>query len=447
VPIDVVCASCQKGFRAPDQAAGRKIKCPACAGIIEIAPAGKRAEPSSKPKGARGAGRPAKVAPRASDTASQSSGAVPVGEPVPAQPQAPRTRSSLPQGQAVQANRANVQWHVQTEEGDQYGPISRTELDQWVSEGRLTGACQVLQAGWEQWRWAGEIYPQLVEGSHVGGQTAASDDPFAAIGGGGDSSVTNYYASPQSASTSGGNVSGEVRTDTAWYTVRTGLSIASVSLIIGIASFFAVSIGLFYMMNATTSIGGPSGGQDTAYLMMVMMLWGMIGVYTSSISLMTGWCVCLQAPRRSNATTSIQGAIGAIGVAILLAFLATLIPLGMMGGRMRGGESMGKMLEILPWLIQLVVIGSFAFYGFFLGAVGRFFHHQTLPQLAVFYAIFQGANATWSTISWFVLETDSKTMAITKTVIFVLVGLIGYAWLIYMTSTARDEVRRHLARG
>lgn len=36
MPIKVTCASCNKSFKAPDNAAGKKTKCPQCGGIIEI---------------------------------------------------------------------------------------------------------------------------------------------------------------------------------------------------------------------------------------------------------------------------------------------------------------------------------------------------------------------------------------------------------------------------
>jgi predicted RNA-binding Zn-ribbon protein involved in translation (DUF1610 family) len=48
VPIQVTCASCQSQFNAPDNAAGKRTKCPKCGGIIDIqAPAPK---PAPAPK-------------------------------------------------------------------------------------------------------------------------------------------------------------------------------------------------------------------------------------------------------------------------------------------------------------------------------------------------------------------------------------------------------------
>ncbi|MGD9632027.1 MAG: hypothetical protein AB7G28_15275 [Pirellulales bacterium] len=36
MPIQVTCPSCSSSFKAPDSAAGKKAKCPKCAGTIEI---------------------------------------------------------------------------------------------------------------------------------------------------------------------------------------------------------------------------------------------------------------------------------------------------------------------------------------------------------------------------------------------------------------------------
>lgn len=46
-------------------------------------------------------------------------------------------------------------------DGQRYGPITRDELDQWATEQRVNGECQVWQVGWPQWRLASEIYPGL----------------------------------------------------------------------------------------------------------------------------------------------------------------------------------------------------------------------------------------------------------------------------------------------
>lgn len=433
MPITVKCPSCQKAFRAPDAAAGRTVKCPACTKPLTVTAAESSGEVSST------TGRQTSAVRVASSSGLKKAVAPATGSESPASaPKAPRTRPSTTASSPgpVKAVAVADHWYVQSESGEQYGPISRRELDTWVAESRVTSASQVLQNGWDQWKWAGELYPELSEG----GVTAAEDNPFAALAAT-DSSV-NQFAAPQHTSTPSATA-GDGKA-IAWHTVRTGLSIAYNALVVGGIGFSAISLGLMYIILVAS--GGPSGGGGSAYFMIVMMIWGIVAVFASSVSLLTGWCVCLQVPRRSQATTPIQGAIGAIGIAILLAVVATLIPLGMMGATdLESMRTVRQMMEFLPWLIQMVVIAAFAMYGFFLGTVGRYFNHRTLPQMAMFYAIFQGANALWATLSKFVLPTSS-TMAKVEVFIFVATGLVGYGWLIYLTGLVRQVVRRHLAR-
>jgi len=85
---------------------------------------------------------------------------------------------------------------MKTPEGQQFGPISRSELDGWVAEGRVTSDSQILQEGGAQWQWAKDIYPVLAKGATApaSAPVAAGANPFADIG---DQPATNPYASPR----------------------------------------------------------------------------------------------------------------------------------------------------------------------------------------------------------------------------------------------------------
>ena len=52
-------------------------------------------------------------------------------------------------------------WYLKTEEGEDFGPINRREMETWLAEGRLTSECQLLRQGSEQWQWATDVFPQL----------------------------------------------------------------------------------------------------------------------------------------------------------------------------------------------------------------------------------------------------------------------------------------------
>jgi hypothetical protein len=123
MPIALNCTGCGRPLRLPDSLAGKQAKCPQC-----------------------------------------------------------RTVFAVPGGRPTAASTARSErWHVHTAEGETFGPVTRHELDQWVSEGRLTADCQVLQEGDQEWRWASEVYPDLgsqrSEESTFAIETRRSDRP------------------------------------------------------------------------------------------------------------------------------------------------------------------------------------------------------------------------------------------------------------------------------
>lgn len=52
-------------------------------------------------------------------------------------------------------------WLVRTAKPREYGPVSRTVLDDWVRQGRIDGATRLLKTGWKKWRRAKRVYPSL----------------------------------------------------------------------------------------------------------------------------------------------------------------------------------------------------------------------------------------------------------------------------------------------
>jgi hypothetical protein len=131
MPIEVVCPSCARQFRVPDKVAGKKIKCPKCAGVLPV-PGGPDSGTGSTDAGGNSPGS---------------------GSGVAASPSA---------------------WYLKTPDGNQYGPVPRAELDQWFGEGRVTAQCQLLKQGASQWQWASDIYPQLNNAAATTSQTVAS---------------------------------------------------------------------------------------------------------------------------------------------------------------------------------------------------------------------------------------------------------------------------------
>ncbi|MBC7855772.1 MAG: DUF4339 domain-containing protein [Pirellulaceae bacterium] len=160
MPLQVACPSCNAKLRAPDTAAGKKTKCPKCQAVIAV---------------------PADA------------------------PQAPAVSPG--------AAKKSENWHMQTTDGSQFGPVPRAELDAWFKEGRISADCQLLKEGADQWQWASEIYPSLEQPApetppskqaagfdFLGPPTPASNDPLglgnAALGTPLPSSALSNYQAP-----------------------------------------------------------------------------------------------------------------------------------------------------------------------------------------------------------------------------------------------------------
>lgn len=217
MPIQVECQACGQKLRVADSHAGKKAKCPKCQQIIQI-PA------------AEGAG-------------------------------------------------TQDQWHIQTSDGQQYGPISRAELENWVAEGRVDQECQLLQEGWEQWQWADQIFPELAQGDSEGGDGGdvspfgIAPDPGPAAGG------SNPFASPQSSAPSSAPSSGEAYTPGM---LRAFSDTRPWVMLISILSFIGGGIGALVILLALAflfSMGAP--------MSMVMMVF--LNLLGPGISLWVGW--------------------------------------------------------------------------------------------------------------------------------------------------------------
>lgn len=187
MPLDVKCDGCGRRFRAPDKLAGKRVKCPQCQAVILVGGQGED-QPAPKPQ--------ARAGPKAPATQPKKK-KMPVAKPV---------DEDEPAGEVKPpAAKDTPEWHVQIGDGEEYGPVTKAELDEWVAEGRLDGNCQLLKDGWDQWKWADDVYPQLAEGDAPQDPPAAAEpvNPFAAIGQGAPAGEVNPFVSPQEAAAPG----------------------------------------------------------------------------------------------------------------------------------------------------------------------------------------------------------------------------------------------------
>lgn len=76
-------------------------------------------------------------------------------------------------------------WRLRTPDGQEFGPITKRELDAWVAAGRVDASSEVLCHGWSQWRFASKVFPMLAA-------METPKKPAAAYSGGGNSPGSRF---------------------------------------------------------------------------------------------------------------------------------------------------------------------------------------------------------------------------------------------------------------
>ncbi len=136
MPTRVSCPGCGRAFQAADRLAGRRVKCPDCGTPIDV-PAPPRAQT------AHVSGQP-------------SGGAAPAGGP---------------------AAREDEEWYAETVDGREHGPVTKAEVERLVAAGRMNLFCRVRHEAWSDWKWAGDLFPEL---SQTGGSASTGGEGDAA---------------------------------------------------------------------------------------------------------------------------------------------------------------------------------------------------------------------------------------------------------------------------
>ncbi|MGM0486428.1 MAG: NINE protein [Planctomycetota bacterium] len=103
--LEMTCPHCSQQLRVSGAATGKQVRCPQCHGIARVPTGGN----------------------------------------------APPPEATL--------------WHVRTENGKTYGPVSYAELQQWRYEGRIHSHCQIAPENEAHWVWAPEMFPELAPGN------------------------------------------------------------------------------------------------------------------------------------------------------------------------------------------------------------------------------------------------------------------------------------------
>lgn len=160
MPIEISCTGCNRKLRVADKAAGRKVRCPQCETVLAVPGA--------------------KTPPASGDAPTRS-------------PQSTTSRpSAAPSRPAQPVQQPAEQWYVQLADEQQFGPISKGEMNAWARDGRISADSQLLREGDEQWQWATDVYPQLAAPQPSQGIAV----PVGSFQYGGSQDASNPYASP-----------------------------------------------------------------------------------------------------------------------------------------------------------------------------------------------------------------------------------------------------------
>lgn len=185
MPIESICQSCSKRLRVADEHAGKLARCPHCNSIYTVPTPSGGTLPSAT-------------------SADPMRPLTPLSTPAPQDlPGAAPAPGSLFGGGASPSS----MWRMKTPSGLVYGPVSKTELDRWMAEGRITAECQLMADGGTLWFPAEQIYPQLTPkvpamytgmaqpqpGANPFGEQAMATNPYAASPGG---YYRQHYAEP-----------------------------------------------------------------------------------------------------------------------------------------------------------------------------------------------------------------------------------------------------------
>ena len=426
MPVITQCPKCGKKLRAPDDRLGKQAKCPQCKNPFTIQAA------AGMSPGADGGSAQPRPTPRPQLAAQ------PIAHPRP-QPTAQPITQPRPQPTAQPTVTAQGNWFVQMADGTEYGPVSKHDLDAWVTEDRLDRDSQVLQEGWAQWKWAEDVYPQLAGGdanpfAGIGGepQGAASANPFASIGG----VDTNPYASSQNITATSEQRRSVTGDDAKLVRVDTGLQIAFYGLIASGIGFLFFYIGLFGSFQSVVSAFGRGFNPTDIKAVMILLIWGLSAMLGGLAAFFAGTCVCIVVPRSLKINTQITAAICALGGSIVLSHSTILLAAAEVDSLMS--------YKMVFWLFVIAAKAGFVLFAFFLAGFGRDFPQLQLNIFAIGYGALEGVAALWSTLVIFgAVSPDSLNPKLILAINMVF-GLASYGYLVFLVFSARTSIRKLL---
>lgn len=164
--IDTECSGCGRQLRVADEHAGKQARCPACKSVYVVPD-----RPATAASGMDGldphptrqqdASHLHPVSDRWADGPSPDRVAPPgIADPVASAIPTSSIWDEADSAGSPAAAEALERWYLRIPEGEVFGPVGRSELDDWVREGRVSCDCE-LRVGDGGWLRADFAYPEL----------------------------------------------------------------------------------------------------------------------------------------------------------------------------------------------------------------------------------------------------------------------------------------------
>jgi DNA-directed RNA polymerase subunit RPC12/RpoP len=140
--IEVQCEKCGQSLRAGPAMLGKKARCPKCGAAVLIKAADDGTTDDSAADAAKATGKKSAGKAKKKEAADPAAG-----------------------------------WFVRADDGE-FGPVEKSELDEWADEGRLDAECEVRSESWpaDKWKSAVSVYPQLAGGGNTATSPEESSD-------------------------------------------------------------------------------------------------------------------------------------------------------------------------------------------------------------------------------------------------------------------------------
>ena len=333
----VQCSQCSKTLKVPDTAAGKRVRCPACSGVVEVPLVA-----SAQSPGNAGSASQSAVAGGRGDAAK--------GEGIksPSPKDVPTSSSVIRRARAISSESRGSEDSSTVSTGGAEASVTKPAAKEASSRGRggrsdggrespssdRGGSVRSSSSGKPRKRARPAEQDEDVE-DYDSGYGSYEDD-------GADYFESNPFAPPKAGSASSSGRSGGPSEIASRKLAGLGLLIqgwATVSIFLLVVFIFAGSF-IAAAMERGGGVGSPG--------LLVLIGLAAIAMFIGAIVVLVGECICIAIPQRSGAKGLIIAAIGCLAVQVLFSVIQTLADQGTSNpfrpSPFRQGPSSGQLL-------------------------------------------------------------------------------------------------------